>query len=269
MPPPRRSLPRPARACPGDPLLVLKQNEDDEFGEYWTRRLVLAAWERQHHRRGERETTVSENRPRRPKINWEPVAYWFFRLNGCLTIPNFVVHPDRRGSQRTDADVVAVRFPYRRELLTSGKPMIDHPMFGQHGRIDIIIAEVKTGECRLNGPWTRPGDKNMNRVLYALGVFPEITVPEVADALYSHNRYENAEYLLRLVAIGATRNDQLPDTVTQLEWAEILSSIHDRFQTFRAVKAHHPQWDGTGRQLYRLATTMNEADFADQVLGGR
>jgi hypothetical protein len=24
----------------------------------------------------------------------EKVAYWFFRLNGCLTIENFVVHPD-------------------------------------------------------------------------------------------------------------------------------------------------------------------------------
>ena len=27
-------------------------------------------------------------------LNSERVAYWFFRLNGCLTIENFIVHPD-------------------------------------------------------------------------------------------------------------------------------------------------------------------------------
>jgi len=51
-------------------------------------------------------------------MNPETIAYWFFRLNGCATITNFVVHPDRRGSQRTDVDVLAVRFPYWHEILT-------------------------------------------------------------------------------------------------------------------------------------------------------
>lgn len=46
----------------------------------------------------------------------EAVGYWFFRLNGCLTTTNFVLHPDRRGPQRTDADVPAERFPHRSEL---------------------------------------------------------------------------------------------------------------------------------------------------------
>lgn len=41
----------------------------------------------------------------------EKVAYWYFRLNGFFQIENFVVHPERRGSQRTDADLLAVRFP--------------------------------------------------------------------------------------------------------------------------------------------------------------
>ncbi len=27
----------------------------------------------------------------------EKVVYWFFRLNSCLTIENFVIHPDYRG----------------------------------------------------------------------------------------------------------------------------------------------------------------------------
>ena len=47
----------------------------------------------------------------------EKVAYWYLRLNGFLQIENFVVHPERRGGQRTDADLLAVRFPYRAERL--------------------------------------------------------------------------------------------------------------------------------------------------------
>ena len=50
-------------------------------------------------------------RKKKNEMNPETIAYWFFRLNGCATITNFVVHPDRRGSQRTDVDVLAVRFP--------------------------------------------------------------------------------------------------------------------------------------------------------------
>ena len=33
----------------------------------------------------------------------EKVAYWYFRLNGFLQIESFLVHPERRGGQRTDA----------------------------------------------------------------------------------------------------------------------------------------------------------------------
>lgn len=86
-----------------------------------------------------------------------------FRLNGCLTIVNFIVHPDlirpdEPRDQRTDADILAVRFPHRCELFTSGQPMRDHEVFDSGGLIDLVIAEVKHGRCRLNGPWTRPHD---------------------------------------------------------------------------------------------------------------
>jgi len=43
--------------------------------------------------------------PKQRLLNPEDVAYWFFRINGCSTITNFVVHPDQRGSQRTDVDL--------------------------------------------------------------------------------------------------------------------------------------------------------------------
>jgi hypothetical protein len=54
-------------------------------------------------------------------LNAERVAYWYLRLNGSLQIENFVVHPSRGGSQRTDADLLGVRFRHRMEFL------YDHP----------------------------------------------------------------------------------------------------------------------------------------------
>ena len=66
------------------------------------------------------ETLASAARPQE-RLDPEKVAYWYFRLNGFLQIENFVVHPGRRGSQRTDADLLAVRFPHRAEFL------LDHP----------------------------------------------------------------------------------------------------------------------------------------------
>jgi hypothetical protein len=94
------------------------------------------------------------------EMNPEKIAYWFFRLNGCATITNFVVHPDRRGSQRTDVDVLAVRFPY---------------------------------------------------------------------------------------------------------WHEILTFIFDRLTRYQAQKAHHGQWDITGKQLYDLASRHTQKEFVDTV----
>lgn len=71
------------------------------------------------------------------KIHPEKLAYWYFRLNGCLTIENFVVHPDWRRGQQTEIDLIAVRFPHRAELLN--KSMIDdQKIFSDPSRIRII-----------------------------------------------------------------------------------------------------------------------------------
>ena len=48
----------------------------------------------------------------------EEVAQWYFRLNGFMSIPGFVVHPDQpRNFARTDADLLGVRFPFSSEIL--------------------------------------------------------------------------------------------------------------------------------------------------------
>ncbi|MFA7408001.1 MAG: hypothetical protein WCY93_09340 [Anaerolineaceae bacterium] len=199
-------------------------------------------------------------------INPEKVAYWFFRLNGCMTIENFVVHPDyRSASQRTDVDVLGVRFPHRAELLTSGTAMKDHACFSSKDKIDVFLAEVKHGMCRLNGPWTNPPDENMFRVLYAIGAFPLEQVPIVAQALYDQGMYLDNQYQVRLFAIGNEKNSNLLPDVIQLEWGEILDFIYLRFVNYRDPKAHHEQWDSTGKRLFWYAIHMTIEEFTETI----
>jgi len=183
-------------------------------------------------------------------LETEALAYWFFRLNGCTTIVNFLVHHERAGREGTEVDILAVRFPFRKELALSGQPMEDHPLFEAGDRIDIVIAEVKRGRCELNGPWTDPTKQNMHRVLYAIGVIPEPHVTAVAQALYDPGSYSDDQCRIRLFAIGERENPNLAPRIVQLCWQDILAFILDQLWRYARVKAQHRQWDETGKELY-------------------
>ncbi len=119
----------------------------------------------------------------------EKVAYWYFRLNGFLQIENFVVHPERRGGQRTDADLLAVRFPFRAERLFDNPDDImaddEQGLALSRELIDIVIAEVKTNQpCTLNGPWTQQDRQNVHRVLAAIGCLPHNQIDAAAADIY-------------------------------------------------------------------------------------
>lgn len=75
------------------------------------------------------------------KIDPENLAYWYFRINGFFTMTNFIIHPDYGRKQRTDVDIMAVRFPYRAELLENTMKD-DDIFFYEKNRIYLILAEV-------------------------------------------------------------------------------------------------------------------------------
>lgn len=188
------------------------------------------------------------------KLNPEKLAYWYFRLNGFLTTVNFVVHPDQKGGQRTDADILGVRFPHRSELLQN--PMPDEDIFTRiKTKPYIVIAEVKTGKCRLNGPWTEPERENMQRVLRAIGLFPTAQVGEVAQRVYDVGVWEDEAYFLSLACVGETKSRQVeskyPD-VPQITWDDILGFVFDRFKDYKRQKSHHQQWPTVGKILFKL-----------------
>jgi hypothetical protein len=197
-------------------------------------------------------------------VTSEELAYWYLRLNGFLSIPNFVVHPDTGGEQRTDVDILGVRFPYRAELLLN--PMTDDtPFTDTTDRPYIIIAEVKRRECALNGPWTRRGDQNMHRVLAAIGAFPKEAVEAVADSLYRAGAFIGEDYRVSLACFGETTSAALEGRypqVPQKNWPQVLGFVYSRFDGYTRQKASHPQWDVAGRTLWHWFTESRDlGDF--------
>ncbi len=201
-------------------------------------------------------------------IDPESLAYWYFRLNGCLTTPNFVVHPDYGVEQRTDVDILAIRFPHRAELLENS--MIDDEVISKITmKPMIIIAEVKAGKCKLNGPWVKQKDQNIHRVLRAIGAFPKEEVADVADSIYEKGIYENCSYYITLCCVGKAVNRtiirQFPD-VPQLLWEDILSFIFYRFNAYREQKRFHSQWDEVGQNIWNCFSTCNNVNEFTQIV---
>lgn len=208
-----------------------------------------------------------------PRMPPERVAYWYFRLNGFLQIENFVVHPKLYGGQRTDADLIGVRFPYRAERLIDNPDdlMEDdferlHPL---NDRADIVIAEIKTGRCALNGPWTNEENQNINRVLAAIGSLPADMIDEAANALYAAASFDQPDHpRIRLVLVGRESDSAIAEKyagITQLTWAEVLSFIWQRFHRYSRQKAQVDQWDHVGRCLKDLVRRNDEGEFVATV----
>ncbi len=194
------------------------------------------------------------------KIKAESLAYWYLRLNGFLTTTNFIIHPEYGHNQRTDADILAVRFPFREERLI--EPMVDDAIVISVNSLKILIfiAEVKKGLCRLNGPWTDPEKHNMGRVLKAIGVFSVNENDIVAKALYSNGCYENDNYSISLICIGERTNDILKQQypqVKQITWPEVFSFMFERFKAYPQQKSSHPQWDKNGKALWNACKVSN------------
>lgn len=207
----------------------------------------------------------------------EKVAYWYFRLNGFLQIENFVVHPERRGGQRTDADLLAVRFPFRAERLFDNPddimPDDEQGLALSHNLIDIVIAEVKTNQrCTLNGPWTQQDSQNVQRVIAAIGCLPHHQIDAAAAEIYRAGIYRSDTLRIRLVAVARDTSAELakgyPD-VTQALWVNMLAFIWHRFDRYRHQKTQVDQWDAEGHKIKRLADEHHRSreDFIERALG--
>lgn len=202
-------------------------------------------------------------------VTLESIAYWYFRLNGCLTIPNFVVHPDRGKDQETEVDVLAVRFPHRAENLV--RPMKDDPVLARDKlRIRLLLAEVKTTQCALNGPWTKRNRQNMQRVLSAVGIIHRDMTDHVAENLYDVGFFQDTQLYISLFCIGSHCSEGLAERypeVPQITWDHVLAFIFQRFTDYKNQKVGHDQWDEAGKLLWEASDVSRSLDeFRQRVL---
>jgi hypothetical protein len=188
-----------------------------------------------------------------PPFSAEEIAYWFFRLNGCLFLENFLVHHEKwQKGNGTEIDLLCARFPHRQELKLAEAPMPDHPAFTDD-KIEIIFTEVKSNQpCSINDSWLNSEGGNMERMLYLVGAIASDEVSKAAYDLYTTRTYENKTHRIRLFAIGSEKDDNLKG-VTQLTWSDVLLFIHDRFSRYRRNKTEHKKWDEVGQRLFDLA----------------
>jgi hypothetical protein len=182
----------------------------------------------------------------------EHLAQWYLRLNGFMTINDFVLHPDHKPwSQRTDADIFGVRFPFRKEL-----DFKDDESFRSISKTHYIIAEITQGECKLNGPWTTQADENMQYVLNALGAFDPKELESIADSLYKKFHYDAPDFRVELIAFGRQVSPRFSDPLRplmQVNFEEVCRFIFRRFIQFQRIKKDHQHWDHAGQTLWDLS----------------
>jgi hypothetical protein len=201
-------------------------------------------------------------------IKSEKLAYWYFRLNGFLTIPNLVIHPDQGTEQRTEVDILGVRFPYRAELLENSMP--DDEIFIKiKNKPYIVIAEVKSQTCNLNRYWRNPEKKDLNRIISCTGAFINEDNDKVAQELYGNGNYQNDYYYVSLFCLGKQINRELQKShpnIPQVTWEKVLRFIYSRFKNYEPQKSRHPQWEDEGQKLWRVSSkSEDENEFISKI----
>lgn len=206
----------------------------------------------------------------------EKVAYWYFRLNGFLQIENFIIHPRTRGSQRTDGDLLAVRFPHRAERLFDNPDdiMIDDEagLALSNDLVEIVFVEIATNQpCKLNDTWVDEEKRNIHRALAALGCVSHHEIETAAASIYETGVYQGNQGLrIRLVAVGRTPSKELSakfPNVIQLTWVDVLKFIAIRFKAYHKQKTQVDQWGYHGTKLHELAgASTSVSNFTDVVL---
>lgn len=198
----------------------------------------------------------------------EQVASWYFRLNGFLSIPGYVVHPDTpRRFPRTEADLMAVRFPRSVEKINQ-IPMRDDRCITEltnPSQTLFVLIEVKSDLCRINGPWSREEEGNMQRAIGRLGFADDAELDAIAEEMYRSLRWESNDYVLQYVAVGKRRNDGLANrypALVQITWKDIGKFLYRRFKEFPEKlgvgEPVHSQWPIFGRtygEYSQVATT--------------
>ena len=152
----------------------------------------------------------------------EAVAYWYFRLQGCFTFTNFLLHKfDGTGGVYSDGDVIAVRFPYREE--SDMKADEEGEVRGAEGdnlfkpgKINLCLVDVKQGQPCLNLSWLIPEKKAIEAMIERTGLFYDSSL--VTNAIQQNWYYEDNLYFVRVMVVAKHTSQNAPYLITLDEY---------------------------------------------------
>jgi hypothetical protein len=198
----------------------------------------------------------------------ETFVRWYLRFHAYLGVENLIVHEPVAGAvpQGAEFDVVAVRFPFSREVADFELPRHDQLIaIEKPGNVNVVIGEVKGGkDTSLNDPWRPEADDELQlgRLKYLvrwLGFCQnESDIEQVATDPRRTQRSDRT-CAVRLVYFGARRS---PDAerlnVPQILFEDIASWIvTTRASCWRdqgiASRSCHDQWDVLIKNVWNLA----------------
>jgi len=194
---------------------------------------------------------------------YERFTLWYLRLNGYLTVPNYILHPLRPGGQRGEVDILGVRFPHSQE---EAGDMMDNDnclVLRDADEIDFIIVEVTRSDCKINDLWEKPDRADQREyILKWLGMLDPKDVSRVAEVLCSEKRYRDDKQSIRLVSLGAKKSKYLSNSVVQLTFDHVYDFINERLSQFNRIKRDVPQWDEFDRKLLSWVSKSKQ-EFLD------
>lgn len=188
-----------------------------------------------------------------PRGKTEELVEWYLRLNGYFIIPNFILHPLFPGrSQRTEIDLLAVRFPYQREIVcnSEGKrlPIKNDKNLVTDQLIDCLIVSVKGIQSEAEVNKAIKDCQNLKDIIKRFGfIDSEEDITDVSNELLRNKQAIRNHYQIRLLAVAGSLNCR--SKTKQIIFKEIVDFILGRFQTYYRHKVDTEQWSGIGKEI--------------------
>lgn len=176
----------------------------------------------------------------------EKLVYWYLRFNGYLTVANFTVHPDYKKDPETEADFLAVRFPFSKEKPLDCSFERDEKLITNE-IIDFVIGEAKSSKCDINeNSWGNPQLPHIQYALEWMGFTDDNDkINEISQEIHENGAWSDDKYLVRFVAFGREHNPDLVKKypkITQIYHLHMVEFIFNRLTTY-CNALHRENWD--------------------------
>ena len=204
---------------------------------------------------------------------YEQFVCVYLRLNGYFTVPNFIVHDPKQVlndtiGNRTETDVLAIRMPYSVEQTNTFQLRNDPCLVGeQEGRIDVVIAEAKSGDQnKPNKVWRRQESVDVIEYLVRfIGLFKDNKINEVAQQLLTQYRFKDKSCRIRYIIFASGPNEHYQQKgiqyITHDCIARFLVGVRGNCWVDEdiGVASVHQQWDPFLKDIFGIANNQDNS----------